>query len=81
MFIIETLPHADFTRRNDDLHMDLDILLVDALVRYRSDIRGAFRYTFSTMSHEILINEAHVYKRPRLHVSPLFQINYLEIRK
>ena len=33
VFIIETLPHPDFTRRNDDLHLDLDILLIDALVR------------------------------------------------
>lgn len=32
VFIIETLPHPDFTRRNDDLHMDMDILLIDALV-------------------------------------------------
>lgn len=71
MFIIETLPHADFTRRNDDLHMDLDILLVDALVRYRSEIRVAFRYTFTAMSREILIHEVHIY------VAPLFQINYL----
>lgn len=32
VFIIETLPHPDFTRRNDDLHMDMDILLIAALV-------------------------------------------------
>lgn len=38
VFIIETLPHPDFTRRNDDLHMDLDILLVDALVSYRAEM-------------------------------------------
>lgn len=36
VFIIETLPHADFTRRNDDLHMDLDILLVDALAGFET---------------------------------------------
>lgn len=33
VFVIETLPHPDFTRRNDDLHMDMDVSLVDALVR------------------------------------------------
>lgn len=33
VFIIETLPHPDFARRNDDLHMDMDISLADALVR------------------------------------------------
>lgn len=31
VFIVETLPHPDFSRRNDDLHMDMDISLVDAL--------------------------------------------------
>lgn len=31
VFIVETLPHPDFTRRNDDLHMDMDISLLDAL--------------------------------------------------
>lgn len=34
VFIVETLPHPDFSRRNDDLHMDMDISLVDALVRF-----------------------------------------------
>lgn len=34
VFVIETLPHPDFTRRNDDLHMDMDVSLVDALVRW-----------------------------------------------
>lgn len=33
VFIIETLVHPDFTRRNDDLHMDMEIPLVEALVR------------------------------------------------
>eukprot|EP00903_Cladosiphon_okamuranus_P017902 g16473.t1 len=31
VFIIETLVHPDFTRRNDDLHMDMEIPLVKAL--------------------------------------------------
>ncbi|CAM9990439.1 unnamed protein product [Ectocarpus sp. 12 AP-2014] len=31
VFIIETLVHPDFTRRNDDLHMDMEIPLVEAL--------------------------------------------------
>lgn len=41
VFIVETLPHPDFTRRNDDLHMDMDIPLVDALVRSYSGIHYA----------------------------------------
>lgn len=38
VFIIETLPHPDFARRNDDLHMDMDISLADALVRRHVEI-------------------------------------------
>lgn len=33
VFIIETLVHPDFTRRNDDLHMEMEIPLLQALVR------------------------------------------------
>lgn len=38
VFIIETLVHPDFTRRNDDLHMDMEIPLVEALVRLHNSL-------------------------------------------
>eukprot|EP00752_Nemacystus_decipiens_P006006 g5424.t1 len=39
VFIIETLVHPDFTRRNDDLHMDMEIPLVDALSGFETSFK------------------------------------------
>ncbi|CAM9870467.1 unnamed protein product, partial [Chrysoparadoxa australica] len=36
VMVIETTPHADFTRRNDDLYMTMDIPLVDALAGFET---------------------------------------------
>lgn len=75
VFIIETLPHPDFTRRNDDLHMDLDIPLIDALVRYFYTVpsRSGFMLTATTVPWWIGMNPLSTITAPYF-----FGINYLK---
>eukprot|EP01084_Bolivina_argentea_P091279 164337_1 len=53
IFEIETIIHADFTRRNDDLHMSMGISLSDAL--------AGFETTFRHMDdHEVFVKRTGV---------------------